>query len=84
MNLGRRIVTSLALAAALAVIAGTLSRIVVGHPDGGWFMYEPGGGSVPFVGDDSDAEALRVAAIWLLTIAVWFGISWRLFRSHAT
>ncbi len=83
MNLGRRVVLLLALAATLAVVAATLSHILVEPPDGGWVMYAPNGSSgVPFVTGDSDGDALRVAPIWLVAIGVWFGVAWRLFRGR--
>lgn len=82
MNLARRVVVALALAAALAVVAGALSDILIDGPAGGWFMYEPDGGGVPFAESGSDGDTLVVAAIWLMAIAVWFSVSWRLFRSR--
>jgi hypothetical protein len=82
MNLGRRVVLLLALAAAFGVIAATVSQIVVEPPSGGWFMYSPNGDNVPFVPGDSDVDALRVAAIWLVAIGAWFGIAWRRFRGR--
>ena len=81
MNLGRRVVLSLAVAAALAVVAGAVSRIAVDGPSAGWFMYEPNGESLPFADGRSDGDTLVIARIWLVAIAVWFSVSWRLFRS---
>jgi hypothetical protein len=81
VNLGRRVVVSLALAAALAV-AGALSEMFVDGPAGGWFMYAPNGNSVPLAEGGSGEDALVVAAVWLVAIAVWFGVAWRLFRSR--
>lgn len=83
MNLGRRVVLLVTLAAALAVIAGTVSHIVVDRADGGWFMYEPNSSGVPFAEDGSDGDALVVAAVWLIAIGIWFGVAWRLSRSRA-
>jgi hypothetical protein len=82
VNLGRRVVVSLALAAALAVVASALTDMLVDGPAGGWSMYDPNGNSVPFGEGGSDGDTLVVAAIWLVAIAVWFGVAWRLFRSH--
>lgn len=81
MNLGRRVVLSLAVAAALAVVARAVSRIAVDGPSGGWFMYDPHGESVPFA-NSTDGDTLVIAGIWLVAIAVWFSVSWRLFRSR--
>lgn len=82
MNLSRRIVVVVALAAALSVVAGALSRTLVGESGGGWFMYDPSGSNVPFDGGDSDRDAVEVAVIWLAAIALWFGVAWHLFRSR--
>ena len=82
MNLGRHVVIALALAAALAVVAGTVSHVAVGRAAGGWFMYDPGGSEVPFAVGTSDGDAVRVAGVWLIAIAIWFGVAWRLFRSR--
>lgn len=76
-------VLTLALAAALAVIAGTVSHVVVDRSDGGWFMYDPTGSDVPFAAGTSDGDVVRVAVVWLISIAIWFGVAWRLFRTRA-
>jgi len=46
---------------------------------GGWFMYSPN--STNMYSSSSDGNVLRTAAVWLAAVAVWFFISWRVFRS---
>ena len=82
MNLARRVVVSVALAAALAVIAAAVSRVVIGPVEGGWFMYDPNGADVPFSSDSADRDTMWTAAIWLVAIGVWLAVAWRLFRAR--
>lgn len=82
MNRDRRVVLSLAVAAALAVAAVTLNRLLTNEADGGWFMYTPNSEPSPFSTGSADGESVRSAAIWLTAIAVWLAFSWRLFRTQ--
>jgi hypothetical protein len=54
---------------------------MVDSSDGGWFMYEPNV-NVLTSPSTSDGGSLRAAAVWLVAISLWFGISWRLFRTR--
>ena len=81
MNLARRVILSLALAAALGVVAATGSALLVDRAAGGWFMYVPNANVNALASsDESGGDLLRTAIIWLVAIGVWLGISWRLFR----
>ena len=81
MNRDRRVVLSLALAAALAVVAATVSWLIVDDAAaGGWFAYDSDGNLISM--SESDDDSLRVAAVWLVAIATWFGICSRLFRTR--
>ena len=81
MNVAQRIVVSLALAAVLGVAARTACDLIVDSSDGGWFMYEPNV-NVLTSPTSSDGDSLRAAAVWLVAISLWLGISWRLFRTR--
>ncbi len=81
MNFAQRVVVSLALAAVLGVAARTACDLMVDSSDGGWFMYEPNV-NVLMPPSTSDGGSLRAAAVWLVAISLWFGISWRLFRTR--
>jgi len=77
---GQKVVASIGLGAALAVFASAVSAKLNDPSDGGWFMYAPE--STSFYSGASSKSTLGTAAIWLATIAIWFGVSWRLFRSN--
>ena len=79
MREGQKVVASVALGAALAVFASAVSARLKDSSDGGWFMYAPE--STSFYSGASSGSTFGKAAIWLATIAIWFGVSWRLFRS---
>ncbi len=75
-------ILSLALAAALGVVAATISGLLVDRNVGGWFMYESNSNVNALASSgESDGDLLRTAIIWLVAIAVWLAISWRLFRT---
>ena len=78
MTGGQKAVTSIALGAALAVLASAVTARLNGSPDGGWFMYSPN--STSLYSASSSSSTFRSAAVWLTAIAIWFGVSWRLFR----
>lgn len=82
MNLAQRIVLSLALAAVLGVVAQTACDLLLDSPDGGWFMYQPNANAL-MSPSSSDGDSLRAAFVWLIAIALWLGISWRLFRTKS-
>jgi hypothetical protein len=82
MNLAQRIVLSLALAAVLGVAARTACDLLLDSSDGGWFMYQPNANAL-MSPSASDGDSLRVAVVWLIAIALWLGISWRLFRTKS-
>ena len=42
-------------------------------------MYSPN--STSLYSASSTGSTFRTAAVWLAAIAIWFGVSWRLFRS---
>jgi hypothetical protein len=79
VNGGQKVVTSVALGAGLAVVASALAARLNGPSDGGWFMYSPN--STSFYGASSSGRTFRTAAVWLTAVVIWFGVSWRLFRS---
>ncbi len=79
MTGGQKAVTSIALGAGLAVVASAVVARLNGPPDGGWFMYSPN--STNLYSTTSSGSTIRTAAVWLAAIAIWFGVSWRLFRS---
>ena len=78
MNRARKVVASVALGAALAIVASAAVSKMNGPADGGWFMYSH---STTMYSSSSDSSVLRTAAAWLAAVAVWFFISWRMFRS---
>ncbi len=82
MNLAQRIVLSLALAAVLGVVARTACDLLLDSSDGGWFMYQPNANAL-MSPSASDGDPLRAAVVWLIAIALWLGISWRLFRTKS-
>lgn len=71
--------TSIALGAGLAVVASTVAARLNGPSDGGWFMYSPN--STSLYSASSSESTFRTAAAWLAAVAIWFGVSWRMFRS---
>ena len=79
MTGGQKAVTSIALGAGLAVVAAAVATRLNGPSDGGWFMYSPN--STSLYSASSSGSTFRTAAVWLAAIAIWFGVSWRLFRS---
>jgi hypothetical protein len=79
VNGSQKVVTSVALGAGLAVVASAVAARLNGPSDGGWFMYSPN--STSLYSASSSGSTLRTAAIWLGAVAIWFGLSWRLFRS---
>lgn len=85
MNLGQRVIVSVALGAALAVAAATISRLLIDSSSlGGWFAYEENTKVYGLSGAASDSDVLRAAAVWLIAIAVWLMISYRLFRPRSS
>lgn len=80
MTGGQKAVTSIALGAGLAVVAAAVAARLNGPSDGGWFMYSPN--STSLYTASSSGSTVGTAAVWLAAIAIWFGVSWRLFRSH--
>ncbi len=82
MNLAQRVVLSLALAAALGVAARTACDLLLDSSDGGWFMYQPNANAL-MSPSTSDGDSFRAAVVWLIAIALWLGISWRLFRTKS-
>jgi hypothetical protein len=79
MNGGQKAVTSVALGAALAVIASAVAAWLNGPSNGGWFMYSPNSTSLYSV--SSSGGTFRTAAVWLAAVGIWVGVCWRLFRS---
>ena len=79
MTRGQRAGTSIALAAGLVVVASAVTARLNAPPDGGWFMYSPN--STSSYSASSSGSTLRTVAAWLAAIAIWFSVSWRLFRS---
>ena len=79
MNGGQKAVTSVALGAGLAVVASAVAAWLNGPADGGWFMYSPN--STSLYNASSSGSTFRTAAVWLAAVVIWFGVSWRLFRS---
>jgi len=81
MNNGRKVVASIALGLALAVVAWAVVSRWNGPADGGWFMYSPNADSLSSV-PGGGGHTVRTAGAWLAAIAAWFVVSWRLFRSE--
>ena len=81
MNVAQRVVLSLALAAALIVAARTTSDLLSASSAPRWVMYEPNA-NVLIPPSHPRWHSVRAAVIWLAAIALWFGISWRLFRTR--
>ena len=79
MNRGQRVVASVGLGVALAIVASAVAAKMNGPAGGGWFMYSPNSTTMHISG--SDSTVLRTAAVWLAGVAVWFLICWRMFRS---
>lgn len=79
MTRGQKTVTSIAIGAGLAVVASAIVAQLNRSADGGWFMYSPN--STTLYSASSSGGTLRTAAVWLVAVAIWFGISFRLFRS---
>lgn len=79
MTGGQKAVTSIALGAGFAVVASAVAARLNGPSDGGWFMYSPE--STSLYSASSSGSTFRTAAVWLAAIAMWFVVSWRLFRS---
>jgi hypothetical protein len=71
---------SLALAAALVVVAGTIGSMLLDRTNGGWFVSASNVNVLASSGESND-ELIRGAIVWLFAITVWLGISWRLFHS---
>lgn len=80
MDAQRNVVVSVALGATLAIAAWASAAALDDAPDGGWFMYSPD--STTMYGSSSDGSVWRTALIWLAAIAIWFLVSWRIFRSE--
>lgn len=80
MNQARRVVTSIAVGLALAVIAVAMTSWIAEPSDGGWFMYSPN--STEMYDASSEGADWATPAVWLAAIAMWFAISWRLFRTR--
>jgi hypothetical protein len=76
---GQKVVTSIALGAGLAVVAAAVAARLNGPSDGGWFMYAPN--STNLYSASSSESTFRTATVRLAAIAIWFVLSWRLFRS---
>lgn len=79
MNQSRRVVVSIAVGLALAVMAVALTSWITEPSDGGWFMYSPN--SEQMFDVSSDGTDWATPAVWLAAIGIWFAVSWRLFRS---
>jgi hypothetical protein len=79
MNGRQKAVVSVALGAGLAVVASAVVTRLNGPSDGGWFMYSPN--STSLYSASTNGSTFRTAVAWLAAIVIWFGVSWRLFRS---
>lgn len=79
MNSGQKAVTSIALGAGLVVVASAVAATLNGRADAGWFMYSPN--STSLYSGLSSGSTFRAASVWLAAVAIWFAVSWRLFRS---
>jgi hypothetical protein len=73
----QRTVVVVATGLALAVLAGTINRVLA-DPAGGWFAYAPNTG-ISFA-PRHDSAVWREAAVWLVAIAIWTGIALWLYR----
>jgi hypothetical protein len=78
MTGGQKTVTSIALGAGLVVAATAVTARMTRPADGGWFMYAPNSSVLV---EPSGGSTLGIAAVWFGAIALWFVVSWRLFRS---
>jgi hypothetical protein len=77
MQRAQRTVVVVATGLALAVLAGTVNRVLA-DPEGGWFAYAPNTG-IAFASHHS-GTIWREAAVWLVAIAIWAGIALWLYR----
>jgi hypothetical protein len=81
VTLGQRIVVVIALGLALATIAQTINHVCFSDA-GGWFGYAPGTDVKFFPQSHPARDAWIRAAVWLVALATWCGVSFRLLRAH--
>jgi hypothetical protein len=75
------VVACIAAGALLIVVAAGLDSLLARSPDGGWFMYIPNAEPI-FSAPSPDTQIVREGAVWLAAVALWFGVSWWLFRDR--
>lgn len=78
MNRHQRILISIALGLALAIVSGAVVARWHGADGIGWFMNAPDDQTF-YLG--SDGSPFGAAAVRLAAVAIWLAVSWRLFRS---
>ena len=83
MTLGQRTVLVVALGGAFALAAATTNQLFAESGTGGWFMYAPNDSATYSLATGSDGHPLRIAAVWLIAIGLWFVCAWRLFRRRS-
>lgn len=64
----------------MAIVASAAVAKMNEPVNGGWFIYSPN--STTTYSAAWDSNLIRTAAVWLAAVAVWFFISWRMFRSE--
>jgi len=72
---------SIALGAALIAVSSAINARMVGDSAGGWFMYAPNANALTPLASTNN-YVWQQLGVWLIAIAVWFVVSWRVFRSR--
>ena len=80
MNRSQRVILSIAVGAALIAAASAINAWIVGPTQGGWFMYAPNANTVAPL-SSTDNYLLQQLGVWLIAIAMWLIVCWRLFRT---
>jgi hypothetical protein len=81
MNRAQRVILSIAIGAALIAGASAINARIVGETAGGWFMYEPNANAINPLASTND-HVLQQLGVWLVAIALWCIVCWRLFQTH--
>jgi hypothetical protein len=81
MNHRQRVILSITIGAALIAAASAINARIVGETTGGWFMYAPNANAISPLASTND-YLLQQLGVWLIAIALWFIVCWRLFRTR--
>lgn len=80
MNRSQRVVLSIALGAALIVAASAVNAWIMGSSGGGWFMYPPNANAIAPL-TSTDYYLAQQLGVWIVAIAIWLSVRWRLLRT---